>query len=77
MGAIADIDKFHQSKKGKLAFAVLETVLAYIVISRAIDTGSLWQWAAGLLLFVGAINNLVRLIRQGVRPGAKGKAKTR
>lgn len=58
---IQDIDKFHQTKRGKLIFGTTEILLAYVVVSRAIDTGSLWQYLIFLILFVGGINNLVRV----------------
>ncbi len=74
---IAKIDKFHQTRSGKLTFAAIEIALAYIVISQAIDTGSLWQWLAGLLLFIGGLNNLVRIAYRQVKTDAKGKAKER
>lgn len=67
---IAKIDKVHKTRKGKLIFGVVELFLCYIVISQAIDTGSLWEWILGLLLFVGGLNNFVRTLYR-VKPNAK------
>lgn len=54
------IDKFHKTNNGKLTFGVIELLVAYLLVSRAIDTGSLWQYLAFLLLFIGGFNNLIR-----------------
>lgn len=58
---IQDIDKFHQTKQGKLIFGTVEIFLAYLIVSRAIDTGSLWQYLFFLILLVGGVNNLIRV----------------
>lgn len=58
--AFQKIDDFHQTKKGKLVFGVIELALAYLLVSRAIHTGSLWQYFFFALLAVGGMNNLVR-----------------
>lgn len=70
---VASIDRFHKTKKGKLVFGILEIGLAYLVVSRAIDTGSLWEWLLGLLLLLGAFNNLVRILFRQVNKDAKNK----
>lgn len=73
---VANIDKFHSTRKGKLIFGLVEWLLAYIIISRAIDTGSLWEWLIGLLLIVGGFNNLVRTLFR-VKKNAKKSARSR
>lgn len=76
---ISDMDRFHQTRYGKLAFGVIELLLAYIFVSRAIDTGSLWQYVVAILLLIGGLNNLVRSVVFGSRKksDAKGTAKKR
>lgn len=76
-GVVTNIDKFHDTRKGKLIFGVIELVLAAVVITRAIDTGSLWEWLIALLFFIGGLNNLVRTLFRQVKSDAKDKAKKR
>ncbi|MBW3569229.1 hypothetical protein KY385_03825 [Candidatus Parcubacteria bacterium] len=59
-GRISQIDNYHQTKKGKLVFGAAELLVAYLIISRAIDTGSLWQYGLALLFFIGGANNLAK-----------------
>lgn len=74
---IENIDKFHQTKKGKIVFGLIELALSYGVISRAIHTGSIWQYAVFAVLFVGGLNNLVKVfIRKNEKSSAKAKPKT-
>lgn len=47
-----------------LAWAGAGFVLAYVFVSRAIDTGSLWQYFGGLVFFVISIKLLVRMIKK-------------
>lgn len=74
---IRSIDRFHDTRKGKLIFGAIELVLAYIIVSRAIDTGSLWEWIIGLLFFIGGLNNLARTLFRQVKSDAKDKEKKR
>lgn len=75
---ISDIDKFHQTRKGKLAFGTAELVIAALAFSRAIYTGSLWEYLIGLLMLIGGLNNLVRAVLPSkVKSDAKSKAKKR
>ncbi|HYF97135.1 MAG TPA: hypothetical protein VD947_03815 [Patescibacteria group bacterium] len=75
---ISNIDKFHNTKKGKLIFGTIELILAYVIVSRAIDTGSLWQYLAFIILFIGGLNNLIRaVIPAKAKSNAKGKSKKR
>ena len=58
------IDRFHKTQKGYLLFAIIELVLAYIFVSIAIDTASMWAYLATLILFVGFIMNITRVFRE-------------
>ncbi len=70
---VASIDKFHSTRKGTLIFFAAEWIASYIIISRAIDTGSLWEWTLGILLFIGGLTNLVRTLFHRVKKDAKHK----
>lgn len=70
---IVDIDKFHETRKGKFSFAAVELALAYILGARAIDTGSIWQYALAAFLFIGGFNNLIRAIATQKVAHAKNK----
>lgn len=54
---------FWQSRLGNLAMAVLALLAMYIVASRAIDTGSLIEYALTILLLIFAINRLIKAVR--------------
>ena len=57
---VQTIDLFHQSKRGKIIFGAVEILLAYVIVSRAFDTGSLWEYFFSIVLLVGGANNIVR-----------------
>ena len=57
---IDQIDRFHQTKKGRIIFGLAELLLAYLFVSLAIESGSIWQYLVAILLTIGAVNNLVR-----------------
>jgi F0F1-type ATP synthase membrane subunit a len=57
------IDKWHKTRVGHLTFGLFELLAVYLFASLAIDSGSLWQYAVTFLLFIGAIQNFVRVIR--------------
>ena len=74
---VVKVDKFHQTKKGKLAFGAIELLLAYAAISLAIDSGSLWQYGLGIVLFIGGTNNLVNAALGNMKLNGKPKPKKR
>jgi hypothetical protein len=57
------IDKWHKTRVGHLTFGLFELLAVYLFASLAIDSGSLWQYAVTFLLFIGAIQNLVRIFK--------------
>lgn len=61
---IEQFDAWHKTRRGYAVMAVVELLLAYIVGSRALDTGSWWQYGFTLLLLIGGIQNLYQLIRK-------------
>lgn len=71
---LKDVDAWHRTKEGLLIFGIVELILAYIIGSRAIETGSLWQYALTIILFVGGLKNLIKLVIN-LFHGNKHKAK--
>lgn len=69
---IKRIEHWRGTKKGRLAFGVLELGLAYITASLAIDTGSLLQYGVTTALVIGGIINLV----EAAKISGKNHAKT-
>lgn len=59
---IAKLHKWHQTKRGLAVFGLIELVAAYLLGSRALDTGSLIEYFLATVLFVGALHNFFRLI---------------
>lgn len=74
---ILKIDKYHQTKQGKIAFGVVELLLSYAVISLAIDSGSLWHYVIGILLLIGGANNLINAVTGRIKSHAKNRLKKR
>lgn len=59
---LKQFEAWHKSRAGLLIFGVAELLIAYIIGSRAIDTGSIWEYALAIVFLVGGIQNIVRLI---------------
>jgi uncharacterized membrane protein HdeD (DUF308 family) len=60
------IGKMHawkQTRKGLVLTGIVELLIAYLLGSRAIDTGSWWQYLLTVLFLLGALQNLVRTVR--------------
>jgi hypothetical protein len=57
------VDKWHHTRSGHLIFGLAELGLAYLFISLAINSGSLWQYALAIIFFAGSIQNLVRIFK--------------
>jgi hypothetical protein len=57
------LDNWHKTKLGNLTFGLVELLASYLFVSLAIDSGSLLEYTAALILFVGAIQNFVKLFR--------------
>ncbi|MEO8784909.1 MAG: hypothetical protein ABI221_01055 [Candidatus Saccharimonadales bacterium] len=56
--------QWHDSRLGHMVLALVEIVLAYAVGSRALDTGSWWEYGFTLLLLIGFVKNLVGIFRK-------------
>jgi len=59
---ITKLHKWHQTKRGLLIFGLIELLAAYLMGSRAIDTGSLIEYGLAIVFFVGAIHNFAKLV---------------
>lgn len=71
---LAQLKTWHDSKKGLLIFGLAELLIAYAIASRAIHTGSLWQYFFTFVFLLGAAQNLFRLVLKIIH-GNKHKAK--
>jgi hypothetical protein len=60
---LQEIDKWHHTKLGHLAFGAVELLASYFFASLAIDRGSLVEYAITIILFIGAIQNFVRIFK--------------
>jgi hypothetical protein len=56
--AIRQMDKFHDTRRGKLVFATAELLIAFGFFVWAVDTGELWQYALTIIFFIGGARNL-------------------
>ena len=53
---------FHKTRLGFAVFGLVELVAAYVAASLALDRGNLLYYLVALILFVGVLQNLVKLI---------------
>lgn len=54
--------KWHQAKPGLLTFGLVELAVAYGWASLAIDRGNFAWYLLALIFFVGALQNIFKLI---------------
>ncbi len=59
---VSSLMSLKKSRRDYVTFGIIEIVLAYTLVSRAINTGSLWQYGLGVLLAIGAIQNFVKAV---------------
>ena len=69
---LQQLDKFHKTKPGYLVFGLVELGLWYLFASLAINSGSLWEWTLAVILFIGLLQNLIKLMGAFVH-GSKRK----
>jgi hypothetical protein len=62
--AISQFQQWYQSRWGHLILGLAELILAYLVGSRALDTGSWWEYSFTVLLLAGFIRNLVGFFKK-------------
>lgn len=76
MKLINRLDRWHKTPKGHLTFGVLEIVLAYILLSIALDTASMWVYLGGILMLIGGLRNLIRVF-SAPHPNVQQKGKVK
>lgn len=59
---------------GRICWAILTGVIAYLFITLAIDSGELWQWAIAALFTIDCLYNFVQLTRKLVHGRQKRPA---
>jgi hypothetical protein len=59
---IQKFDKWHKTRMGLLFFALVEFAIAYGFMSLSIDRGNFFWYLLTLVFFVGALQNLIKLI---------------
>ncbi|MEO5627495.1 MAG: hypothetical protein ABIQ89_01245 [Candidatus Saccharimonadales bacterium] len=64
MNIVKAFDNWHKTRRGYATMATIELALAYLIGSRALDTGSWWQYGFTLLLLIGGIQNVIQFIRK-------------
>lgn len=60
------LHKWHQTKLGLLIFGLVELAIAYGFASLAIDRGNFLWYLLVLIFFVGALQNLFKLIGKAI-----------
>ena len=59
---VEPINQFHRTRTGHLVFGLVELGLSYLFLSLAINSGSLWEWGLAIILFIGFLQNAVKLV---------------
>ncbi len=62
MRFIRALDSFHTRTAGHAVFGVIELGLAYGFALWAIDNGNVWLYVVTLALFIGGLQNIVKLV---------------
>ncbi len=57
------VHEFHKTKQGYLVFGLVELIAVYFVGSVALDTANMFIYALTVILFIGAVVNLVNAMR--------------
>jgi hypothetical protein len=72
--AFVRLHHWHQSVPGLAIFGLAELAIAFAFASRAIDTGSIFEYFVALVALVGALQNALKLIRKCIS-GPNGRRK--
>jgi hypothetical protein len=59
---LKQLDTWHKTKPGLLAFGLIELAITYGFATLAIDRGNPWWYLLTLVFLVGALQNFVKLI---------------
>ncbi len=64
MEALQRVDKLHKTATGYLVVGLVGLGLAYLCALWAIDNGNVWLYVVTVVLFIGAVHDMVRLPRK-------------
>ncbi len=64
---VKDFLQWKQTKAGLLVSGTVELVLAYVLASLAIDSGSYWQYGLAIIFFIGFAQAYIRVIKNYVK----------
>ncbi len=67
MHTLKQLDHWHHTRQGFLAFGLAELLAAYLFVSLAINSGSLWQWALTFILVFGTLGNFIRTVKGAIK----------
>ncbi len=59
---INQLDVWHKTKLGLLAFGLLELMITYAFVSLSIDRGNLLWYILSLVFLIGSLQNIFKLI---------------
>jgi hypothetical protein len=62
MNTLKQLDAWHKTTTGLVAFGLVELAVGYLFFSLAVNSGSLWQWTLTLVLVVGALRNFFLIL---------------
>lgn len=55
--------RWRHTAAGRVCWAILAGIIAYVFVSLAIDSGALWQWLVAVIFTIDCLYNLVQLVR--------------
>ncbi len=56
------LNRWHQTRLGLLAFVLVELAITYGFASLAIDRGTLWWYLLALIFLIGTLQNIFKFI---------------
>lgn len=63
----------HNTKSGRLGFGLAEIAIAALIAIIAVDSGVIWHYILGTVLFIGGVHNLISAQNLSRAHGKKGK----
>lgn len=69
--SLQKLDEFHKTRTGFLVFGLVELALAYLFVSLAINSGSLWEWVLAIIFLFGGLQNLMKIFGARKSHGSK------
>jgi hypothetical protein len=62
MNRLQTFDRWHETVSGRMALGLIALAVAYVIGSRAIDTGSWWEYLFAFGFLVGGLQHFVKVI---------------